>query len=231
MKHLYILVSAIAICCLAACSKKSDPAPVTDPRVGTVVINGYTYPTIIIGTQTWTSFNYLGGTGSLAKPDNTYGNYYTLQQAMQIPLPTGWRIPGVDDYNKMLSTFSAATKNSSGNYVGDISVARALADTAQFHSLASPDLTMKATNSSGFSAYPGGAYNLSNQSFTDQFLGGAFLTTTTGTENGSSVSYFFGIVADGIPVGSSLTGYYAGIDFNYTAYANSAYSLRFVKDN
>jgi uncharacterized protein (TIGR02145 family) len=219
MKPLSLFV-LLAIIFLSSCSKKKNPAP-TVSKTGSVIINGGTYPTIIIGNQTWTSFNYTGGTGSLATADATYGNYYTLAQAIQIPLPTGWRIPTRADYNNLLANFTSTT-NSSGDYVGDITVARDLADTAHFHSLASPN------NSSGFSAYPGGEYDLTNKVFTDQLIGGAFLTSTTGTVNSTPVSYIFGITSDNVSIGLSSTGYYSGIDFNSNPYA---YSLRFVKDN
>lgn len=229
MKHSCLFVLVFIAFCFAACSKKSAPAPQTDPRVGIVVINGYKYSTIIIGTQTWTSFNYISEFGgSLAPPDNTYGNYYTLAQATAIPLPTGWRIPTVDDYNKLLSTFPASTKNAAGNYVGNASVACALADTSLFHSLISSDGKLFPTNASGFAAFAGGEYNTSNQTYTDKLLGAAFLTSTT-TQNGVAATYFFGIASDGNPIGSVSGGYYAGIDFNYST--NYAYSLRFVKDN
>jgi len=220
------LLALLAIIFLSACSKKNTPTPVVT-NTGSVVINGSTYPTIIIGAQTWTSLNYNGGTGSLATSDPTYGNYYTLAQAMAITLPTGWRIPTRTDYNNLLSNFTT-TKNSSGDYTGDISVARALADTAHFHSLASLDLTMLPTNSSGFSAYPGGEYDVTNKVFDYQVYDATFLTSTTGTINSTPAAYFFGITSDGVNIGSTTFGYYAGLDFNYNPYA---YSLRFVKDN
>jgi len=219
------LPAFLVIILLSSCSKKNTPAPVTN--TGSIVINGSTYPTIIIGAQTWTSLNYLGGTGSLATADPTYGNFYTLTQAMAITLPAGWRIPTRTDYNNLLSNFTT-TKNSSGDYVGSISVARALADTAHFHSLASLDLTMLPTNSSGFSAYPGGEYDVTNKVVDDQYYDGTFLTSTTGTVNSTPVIYFFGITSDGVNIGSTSNGYYAGLDFNYSPFA---YSLRFVKDN
>jgi len=229
MKHSYLFALVFIAFCFAACSKTSAPAPQVDPRVGTVIINGYKYSTIIIGSQTWTSFNYISEKGgSLTPPDNTYGNYYTLAQAQAIPLPAGWRIPTVDDYNKMLSTFKGSLKNGSGNYIGDTSVARALADTGLFHTLNSTDGLHKATNASGFAAFAGGEYNTGNQTYVNKLLDAAFLTSTT-IQNGVAATYFFGITSDGNPIGNFTGGYYAGIDFNYST--NYAYSLRFVKDN
>jgi uncharacterized protein (TIGR02145 family) len=220
------ITALLAILFLSACSKKDAPAP-TPTNVGKVVIEGATYSTIVIGKQTWTSFNYYNTSGNFSYTDLTYQNYYTLAQASQITLPAGWRIPTRVDYNALLANFTS-NKNSGGDYSGDISVARALADTGQFHSLASSDLTMKATNSSGFSAFPGGEYDITNKSLNDQAIGAAFLTSTTDTQNSSTVNYFFGIAADGVGIGSAPTGYFAGLDYNFNPYA---YSLRFVKDN
>jgi uncharacterized protein (TIGR02145 family) len=219
MKLLF-LSALLAVLFLNACSKKGSPTP-APTKSGRVIINGSPYPTIIIGSQTWTSFDYVGGTGSLPTSDPTYGNYYTLAQAMQITLPTGWRIPTRTDYNNLLANFTS-TKNAAGDYVGDITTAMALADTAHFHSLGTPN------NSSGFSAYPGGDYDLTNNVFNDQLIAGTFLTSSTGTQNSSAVSYIFSITSDGVAIGLTSTGYYSGIDYNANPYA---YSLRFVKDN
>ena len=57
----------------------------------------------------------------------------------------------------------------------------------------------------GSQAYPGGAYNISDQTFDDQVIGGAFLTGTTGTQNGITVNYFFGIASGSVSIGDSPT--------------------------
>lgn len=216
------LAAISTVILLSSCSKKGNPTPAAAViQTGHVVINGSTYPTVVIGKQTWTSFNYLGGTGALASSDATYGNYYTLEQAAQITLPTGWRIPTRADVNNLLVNFTS-NKNTAGDYSGDLSVARALADTAHFHSLGAP------TNSSGFSAYAGGDYDLTNKIFNNQVIDAAFLTSTTGTVNSTSVNYIFAIASDGVSIGQSPVGYYSGIDYNSAPFA---YSLRFVKDN
>ncbi|HEY0244146.1 MAG TPA: hypothetical protein VGC01_01170, partial [Mucilaginibacter sp.] len=99
----------LAILFLSACSKKNTPAPNTE--TGTVVINGINYPTITIGSQTWTSTNYYGSGGSLPAYNVLYGNYYTLAQASAITLPAGWHIPSRADYDTLLSNFTTI-KNS-----------------------------------------------------------------------------------------------------------------------
>src|SRR5471030_2740805 len=106
----------LAILFFSSCSKKGDPTPdTTNPNVCSVSINNSTYPTIIIGKQTWTSLNYSGGTATLTTLSAGYGSYYTLAQANAITLPTGWRIPTRADFNNLLSNFTA-TKNSLGDY-------------------------------------------------------------------------------------------------------------------
>ncbi len=217
-----LLTALLAVLLLSSCSKKSTPAPAT--KTGSVTIIANNYPTIIIGSQTWTSFNYQGAGGSLTIADVTYGNYYTLAQAMLITLPTGWRIPTRADYNTLLSNYTT-TKNAAGDFVGDQNAARALSDSTKW-------LFLGATSASGFSAFPGGEYDVTNKLVVNTQINAIFLTSTTGTivsgGQTSTYNYFFAITDDGVGVGQSNMPYFAGIDYNLNPYA---YSLRFVKDN
>jgi len=205
----------LAILFLSSCSKKSTPAPATNPNVGTISINGGTYATIIIGNQTWTVLNYVGS-GGVSTTDATYGNYYTLAQATSITLPAGWRIPTRADFNTLLSNYTS-TKNSNGDYVGDRSTALALADTST-----------GATNTSGLGLKLGGYYDPIAKTVTDKFDDGVYLTSTTGTQGGNQVNYFFGITDDNVSIGQSNLAYFASIDYFTNLFG---YSLRFVKDN
>jgi uncharacterized protein (TIGR02145 family) len=221
---LFPLSALLAILIFSSCSKKGTPTPVTtisNPNTGIIVIGGVTYPTIIIGKQTWTSSNYAGPGGVAASTDATYGNYYTLAQANTVTLPTGWRIPTRTDYNNLLANYTT-TVSSSGDYIGDLSVTRALADTS---SIKWSNLT--ATNKSGFSAIPGGFYDPVGKILINQFFDGAYLTSTVVTQSSGNLNYFFGINEDGVSLGVS-TSYYAGLDYFTNIYG---YSLRFVKDN
>jgi uncharacterized protein (TIGR02145 family) len=127
---------------LSAC-KEDDVTP-----DNSVVIEGTAYPTIEIGTQTWTSANYAGPGGvsfneAGAMPE--YGKYYSKVELEAIAIPQGWRIPTQDDFKKL----------------------------AEFHGISLPSMTthsefIKAliseenwnhvvgTNTSGFNAHPGG---------------------------------------------------------------------------
>src|ERR1051325_7160723 len=96
---LTLLVALTLLGCFTACKKdnQKDPTPQTP---GIVNINGKDYKTIKIGSQTWTSESYAGdggmAYGPAAKPE--YGKYYTFTEVKAIALPTGWRLPTVDDY-------------------------------------------------------------------------------------------------------------------------------------
>jgi uncharacterized protein (TIGR02145 family) len=221
-------IALLAVLFLNSCSKKSDPEPTTDPRVGKVVIAGRTYSTIIIGNKTWTSLNYVGDEVPFAFTSTKYGNYYTLAQASAITLPAGWRIPSRADYNNLLSNYTSF-KNTKNDYVGNEAVATSLADTVRFHSLNNPlNTSLKLNNVSGFTAYANGQYFITGSRVADQNQYATFLTSTVGTESSQTVNYVFAITPDNVSIGSVGSGYYAGIDFNFDP---RAYSLRFVKDN
>jgi uncharacterized protein (TIGR02145 family) len=213
------LSALLAVLFLSSCSKKDTPAPATNPNVGTVVIGGVNYATIIIGKQTWTSVNYVGAGGVSAGTDASLGNYYTLAASKLVSLPAGWRIPARADYNNLLSNFTSQ-KNSDGDYVGDVTVAQALADSTKF-------ALISATNSSGFGAYAAGYYDPVANKVVNLYFTGTYLTSTTATQGSSTLYYFFAINNDGVSLGSS-NSYFAGIDYFQTTYG---YSLRFVKDN
>ena len=94
---------AALLCCLTACKKDEQKDPTPDTTTGVVNINGKDYKTVKIGSQTWTSESYAG-TGGVAygpTPKPEYGKYYTFTEAKAITLPTGWRLPTVDDYKSM----------------------------------------------------------------------------------------------------------------------------------
>ena len=88
--------------CLTACKKNDQKEPIPETP-GMVNINGKDYKTVKIGSQTWTSESYAGNGGMAygptAKPE--YGKYYTYNEVKAIALPTGWRLPSMDDYKTM----------------------------------------------------------------------------------------------------------------------------------
>jgi uncharacterized protein (TIGR02145 family) len=144
MRHTYTLTLAILLAVVfSACKEDENIAP-----VNSVTIEGTEYPTVEIGTQTWTSVNYAGPGGVSfdaigSMPE--YGKYYSRVELEAIKVPEGWRIPTMDDYKKL----------------------------AEFYSMPLPTMTMHSdlikplisathwnhvvgTNTSGFNAYPGG---------------------------------------------------------------------------
>jgi uncharacterized protein (TIGR02145 family) len=97
-----IFLCFIAVTVLYSCSKKSEPNPGPD----SIVIEGTAYPTVAIGTMTWTSQNYDGPGGvyynNNASNSRTNGKLYTFSEANAVQLPAGWRLPNQNDYSYLI---------------------------------------------------------------------------------------------------------------------------------
>lgn len=125
-----------------------------------VVIDGYTYPTVKIGNQTWLKVNlyYNDGDGGIYSYNNepntaaVYGYLYTWDAAMRVDsLIAGWHLPGLDEL--LILT----------NYLGGESVVGdKLKEVGYVHWSAA---NYNATNSSGFTALGAGTYNSIYASF------------------------------------------------------------------
>ncbi len=91
---------------LSSCSKNDDSK--TDDSV---TINGQSYPTAKIGSQTWTTVNYNGAGGvnyNDGANDPTVGKLYSFPEVKSISdLPDGWRIPTQDDVRKLMLNIGA----------------------------------------------------------------------------------------------------------------------------
>lgn len=128
----------------AACN--DDDGPSATPN--SVTIQGKTYKTVTFGDQTWTADNYAG-TGGLnfdvnnSKPE--YGKYYTKAEVEALVLPEGWRLPTVEDFEK-LAEFHGITIPSNGTETEKI---RALTSTDNWNNVAG-------TNTSKMNIYPTG---------------------------------------------------------------------------
>ena len=96
---------------LAGCSNKNGAAK---PEYA-VTINGQNYPTVVIGSQTWTSVNYNGPGGvnynNSANNDPVYGKLYSYSEAKAISPPLGWRLPTQSDFSTLFITLGVSPDN------------------------------------------------------------------------------------------------------------------------
>jgi uncharacterized protein (TIGR02145 family) len=130
---------------IAACN--DDNQPEVTP-IENITISGKEYPTVKIGTQTWTSVNYDGPGGVSYDATNSkpqYGKYYSKLELAAITLPEGWRIPTQEDYTK-LAEHHGISLPSHGTHTTAV---KTLTSTTYWNHV-------PGTNTSGFNAYPAG---------------------------------------------------------------------------
>jgi uncharacterized protein (TIGR02145 family) len=141
----------------------------TDPRDGKI------YKTVKIGKQTWMAenLNFNVGSGSWCYDNSisncaSYGRLYTWDAARSA-CPSGWHLPNDSEWNQLI------------NYLGGENVAGGkLKSTIHWNS---PNI--EATNSSGFSAFPGGSRGDSG-GFFGLGYNGAWWSSAGGTSTGAS---------------------------------------------
>lgn len=147
MKSLLNL-SLFIVIVLISCSKKSD-----DITANSVQINGVQYPTVVIGSQTWTAVNYNGPGGvnynNSANNDPVYGKLYTYTEAEAIALPPGWRLPTQSDFTTLLITMGAPP-GSTYYSLQDTSIIKLLSKTTWTN--------VSGSNTTGFNAVATGFY-------------------------------------------------------------------------
>ncbi|GAB3499859.1 hypothetical protein GCM10027341_24030 [Spirosoma knui] len=146
---LALLFSLVLMGAVTSCKKDEQNQPEPMPQIGTILINGKEYATVTVGNQIWTATNYEG-TGGVAyratneKPE--YGRYYTYEEVKAITLPSGWRLPTVQDYKRLAESQGLI-------FSGD----RATAQEASKKLVSKTNWrTVPGTNASGFNAYPAG---------------------------------------------------------------------------
>jgi len=171
---------------------------------GTIMYGGQLYHTVIIGSQCWMKENlnigkWIDQSQLQKQTDNSqiekycYGNdfvqcdlwgglyqwdemmQYTETSGAQGICPTGWHIPSSQDW-KNLIRFLGGNSEAGG----------------KMKSTAGPnwqDPNVGATNSSGFTAYPGGSFDYMSQQWHDQYAGGYYWSSEIITK-GTSVALF-----------------------------------------
>ena len=217
MKNILILCSVYLL--IAGCSK-STVKPITS-----LTINGNTYAVVSIGNQLWTARNY-DGPGGVANPsadEATLGKYYSLTEVNSLLLPSGWHVPTVDDYSKLLKSQGTVTTDGWGDILLDENGSSHLRSNSNWH--------VGGDNSSGFNAPGGGYYQPPSGQFYDR----------------NAIAYYWtsSIPADSAYAGHRsimvMQGYNVNIATVITPITTSSitiykppigsFSLRFVKDN
>lgn len=215
-----LLLALITGSLLTSCTKKnaSDDNQLHDPN--SITINGTDYPTVKIGSQTWTSLNYNGPGG--VNYNNVTGNLigsgklYTFSEATAIQLPSGWRLPTREDVTKLL-LYTGGTKDAYGDGTATGAVAGKLA-MQSWPSATSDDAL-------GFHAYPFGYYHDDEQSFKGRDELALFWTSSPVPAPNDMFKYGFGIsnyLENGKRTLTAYLDFYKPVD---------KLSLRFVKDN
>jgi uncharacterized protein (TIGR02145 family) len=221
------------LCMLAmACGKKSDndilPKQTPAGTPGTAIISGTAYPTVTIGSQTWTAQNYDGAGGSQYNTGiqdvTDVGSYYL---PATFNLPTGWRLPSVADYNKLLANFSDQ-KDANGNVTCDIAATEKLLSNTGWTNLTG-------NNSSGLNIYPAGGvfFTPANNKFTfdGQGTSAAFLTSNTSAAPDGQYLYLL-FVGQASTIGNNAAPVYTYLaEINNNSQVTSYFSVRLVKDN
>ena len=173
MKHssrLYPGILIIIMIGLSSCHKDKNTQtyhPVydtyTDPR------DNQEYLTVTIGTQTWFAENlkYETKSGSWYYGDDpangaVYGRLYTWQTAIDAS-PPGWHLPDKTEWSTLIY-----------NYLGGFKTAGGELKEQGFGHWASPNYG--ATNSTGFTALPGGYSNY--ECFNGMYETGSFWSST-----------------------------------------------------
>ncbi len=195
-----IMVSTVVL--FSSCKKDDDPVKkietFTDTRDGNI------YEIVTIGNQVWMAENFAykptNGYWAYDNNDNnvaTYGYLYTLETAISI-CPEGWHTPSLDEWNQLFD-FLGGTELA-GNKMKEAGGAHWNSD-----DYGNRDIT----NSSGFTALPGGYFEDAFDEF--NYLG---LYGFWWTESGAH---------------ALLTGNYVDAEIQNGG-GSGGYSVRYIKD-
>lgn len=137
----------------------------------TISINGSSYGTVVIGSQTWTAINYNGPGGenyNNGANNVNYGKLYTEAEAQAIALPVGWRLPTQADFGNLFVAIGA-NKLGNGGFTFPVGCALKLMSTTDW-------VGQNGTDDLKFAAEPTGC--LSSGSFVGQGNETMFLSST-----------------------------------------------------
>jgi len=238
MKKLLLPFFGIAIL-LSSCSKGGDSSQPTESGNGnvtttqTVSIGGTSYPTVKIGTQTWTSVNYNGSGGAnyTSANDPVYGKLYTVAESKAITLPAGWRLPTKADFETLVKNY-AYKVDVDGFY-------NILPDGTKKLKSTTGWTIMNGDNTSGFSALAAGIGVIPTTSlgqFQDKGLDAWFISSTDLPPNNntgviSTDTWCMTIACESYKSGTqTLTDDSGEVMYLYRS-GDYRYSIRFVKDN
>jgi uncharacterized protein (TIGR02145 family) len=153
-----------------SCNKPIESKTFADSR------DGKTYKYVKIGDQEWMmeNFAFKADTGCWAYDNDeanvaTYGYLYTYETAKNI-CPEGWHIPSADECNVLIDYLGGPIK----------AAYKMMEPSAEYWGNNTSD---KVTNSSGFSALPGGMQNNTHVMFMYKGLFAYWWTSTEGSES------------------------------------------------
>lgn len=203
-----LLLMGVFLAFASSCKKDDDNnnggngSSFTDPRDGKV------YKTVTIGTQVWMAENlaYAPASGNYWAYDNdsnnvaSYGYLYDWETALNV-CPAGWHLPSDDEWTA-LTTY----------LMGDSVAGGKMKEVGTAHWI-SPNAG--ATNSSGFTALPGG-YRSTNGSFGSLSSSGRWWSSS---EYGAFNAWAWGL------------GYGTADVYRFYYYKSFGFSVRCLKDN
>lgn len=234
------MLSAASLLTIASCSKsKNEPEQLKNE----ITISGTAYPTVVIGTQTWTTVNYNGNGGvnyNNGANDPTVGKLYSYQELQALlNLPAGWRVPTEADAKKMMRYLGTTINTSGGQWDGE----------EHLSAEKSKKITSKATwatisisgnNETGLNIYPNGNYfptsnPTTNPEYNNKGTEGSFWLSTK--DNNRDALYLevsfskWDASYDNWSTANPLLATYIVGTTAYEVGFSEKRSIRFVKDN
>jgi uncharacterized protein (TIGR02145 family) len=155
-QNLLLLVLLLGLSIILNSCQKNPASPPLPSTPTTVRIGEANYSVHLIGSQLWTILNYAGPGGRAFKTGTEkpeYGRYYTFAEAKAIPMPTGWRLPTMQDYLIMAQQQGIIFTN--GRATNQEAIKK-LTSVTNWRSIAG-------TNASEFNAYPAGYWFENNE--------------------------------------------------------------------